>query len=65
LEKGKSGRFSYHLFHAARANFLRRSGRLPQAREAYQQALNLCQNAAEQALLRKRIGEVGIMLQEE
>lgn len=56
---------TYHLFHATRADFLRRSGRLPQAREAYQQALNLCQNAAEQAFLRRRIGEIGTMLQKE
>lgn len=56
---------TYHLFHATRADFLRRSGCLPQAREAYQQALNLCQNASEQAFLRRRIREVSIMLQEE
>ena len=49
---------SYHLFHATRADFLRRSGSLLDAQEAYRQALELCQNEAEQAFLRRRLCEV-------
>lgn len=48
----------YHLFHAARADLLRRAGRLDEAHKAYTLALNLCQNERERAFLQRRIGEV-------
>lgn len=49
---------NYYLFHSTRADFLRRCGRSKEAREAYAQALELCQNAAEQAFLTRRLREV-------
>jgi RNA polymerase sigma-70 factor (ECF subfamily) len=48
----------YHLFHAARADLLRRTGCLGEAQIAYRKALELCTNAVEQAFLRKRLVEV-------
>lgn len=48
----------YYLFHTTRADFFRRSGALQQAREAYKQALELCQNVAEQAFLQRRLIEI-------
>jgi RNA polymerase sigma factor (sigma-70 family) len=46
----------YHLFHAARAELLRRLGRDDEARQANEAALALTENPAEQRLLRGRIG---------
>jgi RNA polymerase sigma-70 factor (ECF subfamily) len=48
----------YYLFHATRADLLRRTGWLDEAHAAYTRALELCGNAVEQAFLRKRLGEV-------
>jgi len=48
----------YYLFHAARADLLRRVGRLNDAGDAYSLALNLCQNERERAFLRRRLVEV-------
>jgi RNA polymerase sigma-70 factor (ECF subfamily) len=48
----------YHLLHAARADLLRRAGRLPEAAEAYRRALNLCQNEVERAYLERRLAEL-------
>jgi RNA polymerase sigma-70 factor, ECF subfamily len=48
----------YHLFHSARADLLRRAGRLEEARSAYKLALNLCQNERERAFLQRRLIEV-------
>jgi RNA polymerase sigma-70 factor (ECF subfamily) len=48
----------YHLFHAARADLLRRAGRLTEAGDAYRQALGLCQNESERAFLSRRLTEV-------
>ncbi|HET6745727.1 MAG TPA: RNA polymerase sigma factor, partial [Candidatus Limnocylindria bacterium] len=45
----------YHLFHAARAELLRRLGREDEARRANEVALGLTENPAEQRLLRDRI----------
>lgn len=57
---GKGGELDgYHLYHAARADLLRRLGWFPEARAAYRRALELCQNAAELAFLQKRLSEVG------
>lgn len=49
---------NYYLFHAARADLLRRVGRMGDARDAYTLALNLCQNERERAFLRRRLVEV-------
>ncbi|MBO0871331.1 MAG: RNA polymerase sigma factor [Micromonosporaceae bacterium] len=46
----------YHLFHATRAELLRRLGRATQARYADEQALRLTGNPAERALLEQRLG---------
>jgi len=48
----------YYLFHAARADFLRRTGWLDEAQVAYKRALALTQNAAEQSFLMRRLAEV-------
>jgi RNA polymerase sigma-70 factor (ECF subfamily) len=48
----------YHLFHAIRADFLRRSGRLDAALEAYDAAIGLAANAAERAFLEQKRAEV-------
>ena len=48
----------YHLYHAARADLLRRSGRNPQAEEAYRSALALTTNHVERTYLEKRLAEV-------
>ena len=48
----------YYLFHAARADLLRRVGRMRDAREAYTQALKLCLNERERAFLNRRLTEV-------
>src|SRR5437764_1969807 len=48
----------YYLFHAARADLLRRVGRMDDASDAYTLALNLCQNERERAFLRSRLVEV-------
>ncbi len=48
----------YYLFHAARADLLRRSGWLDEAQAAYRRALDLCQNAVEHSFLARRLAEV-------
>jgi RNA polymerase sigma factor (sigma-70 family) len=45
----------YHLFHAARAELLRRLGRDDEARVANERALELTENPAERRLLRERL----------
>jgi RNA polymerase sigma-70 factor (ECF subfamily) len=47
----------YRYLAATRADLLRRLGRLPEATEAYQQALILAENDAERAFLSGRIAE--------
>ena len=49
---------SYHLYHAARADLLRRMGRNQQALESYHRALALTTNAVELRYLRRRISEL-------
>jgi RNA polymerase sigma-70 factor (ECF subfamily) len=44
----------YHLFHATRADLLRRLGRQEEATSAYQAALGLVENAAERRFLEQR-----------
>jgi len=48
----------YHLFHAARADLLRREGRFLEAAACYRRALGLATNKAEQDFLRGRLAEV-------
>jgi RNA polymerase sigma-70 factor, ECF subfamily len=48
----------YHLLPATRADLLRRLGRLPEAAEAYQQALDLAGTATERRYLARRLAEV-------
>ena len=55
-EEGKLD--GYYLFHAARADLLRRTGWLDESHTAYARALELCQNSVEQSFLRRRLIEV-------
>jgi RNA polymerase sigma-70 factor, ECF subfamily len=48
----------YHLLHAARADFLRRLDRRPEAADAYRAALGLEMNAADRTFLERRLSEV-------
>jgi RNA polymerase sigma-70 factor (ECF subfamily) len=48
----------YHLFHAARADLQRRAGDFESARAGYERALRLCENAAEQRLLRRKLASL-------
>jgi RNA polymerase sigma-70 factor (ECF subfamily) len=49
---------SYHLYHAARADLLRRMGRNQEALESYHRGLALTTNAVEVRYLRRRISEL-------
>ena len=49
---------SYHLAHAARADLLRRLGRAPEARVAYERALGLTQQEPERRFLQRRLAEL-------
>jgi RNA polymerase sigma-70 factor, ECF subfamily len=54
----------YYLFHAARADLLRRTGLLDKAHAAYTRALELCQNNTKRSFLHRRLAEIkGQMLQ--
>ncbi|MGH9400690.1 MAG: RNA polymerase sigma factor [Terriglobia bacterium] len=56
---GSSGQLdSYHLYHAARADILRRLDRSQEAAEAYRRALDLTANAVERRYLRRRLAEL-------
>ncbi|MEX0983977.1 MAG: RNA polymerase sigma factor [Actinomycetota bacterium] len=48
---------AYHLFHAARADLLRRNGEPGEAAAAYERALALVTNPAEQRFLQRRLDE--------
>jgi RNA polymerase sigma-70 factor, ECF subfamily len=50
---------AYHLLHAARADLLRREGRMGDAAASYARALELAGNAAERRFLERRLAEVG------
>ena len=50
----------YHLLHAARADFLRRLDRRPEAADAYRTALALEMNAADRAFLERRLEDVTV-----
>jgi RNA polymerase sigma-70 factor (ECF subfamily) len=49
---------SYHAWHAARAEMLRRLGRSAEAAEEYAAAIAATDNAAERAYLDRRRGEL-------
>lgn len=49
---------AYHLFHAARADMLRRLERFPEAAEAYGRALELATNASERQFLSGRLASM-------
>lgn len=49
---------SYHAWHAARADLLRRLGRSTEAKQAYSAAIAATQNSAERAYLTRRRGEL-------
>jgi len=51
---------SYHLFHAARADILRRLRRAREAEAVYQRALSLASNAVGRRYLRCRLAEVAL-----
>ena len=56
---GKSGELDkYYLYHAARADILRRLNRKREAIEAYEKALALVTNRVEEAYLRKRLAQL-------
>lgn len=48
----------YYLFHAARADLLRRTGKLDEAQVAYTRALERCQNNTERSFLSRRLAEI-------
>ena len=49
----------WHLFHAARGEMLRRSGRVAEARRATREALELVSNPAERRILEERLRQLG------
>ena len=49
---------SYHLYHAARADLLRRMGRNPEAMESYRRALALTSNTVELRYLGRRLSSL-------
>lgn len=58
---GASGALdNYYLFHASRADLLRRLNRVDAAIEAYQHALSLTTNTVEQNYIRRRLRELNL-----
>jgi RNA polymerase sigma-70 factor (ECF subfamily) len=56
---GESGELDrYYLFHAARADILRRMGASEPAAQAYRQALALTANGIEQDFLKRRLAGI-------
>ncbi|HRQ40694.1 MAG TPA: RNA polymerase sigma factor [Chloroflexota bacterium] len=53
---------NYHLYHAARADLLRRAGWYAAAAEAYAVALALTQNNVERTFLQRRLAEVEVLM---
>ena len=49
---------NYYLFHASRADLLRRLHRFDEARAAYTRALSLTTNHVEQSYIRRRLEEL-------
>ena len=48
----------YHLFHAARADLLRRLGEREDARASYERALELTTSSVERSFLERRLAEL-------
>jgi RNA polymerase sigma-70 factor (ECF subfamily) len=48
----------YYPYHVARADLLRRTNQREAAADAYQRALDLCQNSAERVFLQRRLNEL-------
>ena len=65
MDEAKAGRKleHYYLFHASRADLLRRLDRKPEAASGYQRAIALATNEVEQQYLRRRLREVTQPLQ--
>lgn len=58
---GSSGKLDdYSLYHAARADLLRRLGRTAEARDSYTRALELNTNAVEHQYLERRLNELAV-----
>ena len=51
---------SYYLFHAARADILRRLGRREEALRSYREAMDLTENTVEKAYLKRRMESVRV-----
>ena len=49
---------SYSPYHAARADLLRRAGKIEQARGEYARAMELCHNTSERRFFSRRIAEL-------
>ncbi|MBV8084563.1 MAG: RNA polymerase subunit sigma-24, partial [Chloroflexi bacterium] len=49
---------TFHPFHAARADLLRRARRYPESALAYERAIALCANEVERRFLERRLAEV-------
>src|SRR5262249_59925632 len=60
IEEAGAGRKldQYYLFHAARADLLRRLNRMQESAAAYLRALELATNRVEQQYVRRRLSEV-------
>ena len=48
----------FYPYHAARADLLRRTNQIEAAAEAYEQAIALCGNGAEQAYLQRQLDKL-------
>ncbi len=59
LEEAGGALENYYLFHASRADLLRRLGRLSEAATSYTTALSLTTNHVEQNYIRRRLAELG------
>ena len=55
---GRGDLADYRLAHATRADLCRRLGRVPEARAAYEKALAMTRQEAEQRFLKKRLAEL-------
>jgi RNA polymerase sigma-70 factor, ECF subfamily len=53
-----AGLDGYHLFHAARADLLRRLDRADEATESYRRAIALTSNPAERDFLEERLAQL-------
>jgi RNA polymerase sigma-70 factor (ECF subfamily) len=58
LVEAIDGLEGYHLWHAARADLLRRLGRSEDARSAYTRALDLARSTPERRFLERRLAEL-------